>query len=110
MGIAAAVAMLIAGGCASRVDRRVGAPAGGGVDWGVVFPAGASLVEPEGDEVSRRNLALNERREMPITAADEWPAPLRPSMEREVRVRIPSNERSFLFFGFERPAASSYCR
>jgi hypothetical protein len=86
-------------GCATSVERRPAAAAEGsqGAAWEVVFPAPLLAEEPEADESARRDLALNPRSPVAVTALDEWPDS-RPAMERQLRVHFSSNDRQVLFF------------
>ncbi len=105
---ACVVAAALAAGCATSVERRPGwgdgvAAGGQGAAWEVVFPAPDMSGEPEGDELLRRNLALNERVEAPLEAIDSWPQPARPTIERPWRLYFSTSGREYLFFRPERP-------
>ncbi len=86
-------------GCATSVERRPAAAAEGsqGAAWEVVLPAPLLAEEPEADESARRDLALNPRTPVAVTALDEWPDS-RLAMERQLRIYFSSSDRQFLFF------------
>lgn len=100
----AAAASLLAG-CAAPVAHRPAGPVAGrqGSAWEVVFDGPRIARDGAEPEIARRNDRLTPRPDLALSAADEWPEPPRPTLERPRRFFTGSSAREHVFFLRERP-------
>lgn len=99
-------AVLAGSGCSSQYARRdrPGLGTAQGSAWERVYHTRGTRLRLDdldlatGPEQGRNDGYLFERRAEPLTAADQWPTPLRPSLERPRRIYLPDDPDHLLFF------------
>ena len=102
-GIALLASCLVFAGCSSNKVARRDRPhvlESNSSQWALVMSPGSvhPLAITTGQEVARRNDALNMRTPRATLASDQWPESPKPNLRYDRRLYLPANDRTYIYF------------
>ena len=103
--VTGSVVATLTGCSASRSAQLTLSPAAGaGGSWAAVLPADATDpgTTADGWILTRNDEALNPRPVEAVLASNDWPEPVRPSLERPILIRVYQHPGRYYSYGPER--------